>query len=233
MQKKELQKKALDIYIAAFSEDSLRAAYLMGDVGATLREEHRYTEAEAVVQRSLALRRRLLPPNDLAIAGSLNNLGRIYLGERRFPDATKTFEEAIQVRSSTLPPNHPDILQDKALLQHAQDMEEAERRLWVRAGLAGVVSLLSLATLIGCSLWSERRHIVEATRRPLAVKALGIAAYVGLIGSTAFLGAVITDAMALALFPSITSTSSKISNNLESLVECWPSGFPFSPCCRP
>jgi len=50
-------RKALDIDVKALGEKNITVAYLLGDVGAALREQHRYGEAQEIVERSLKLRR--------------------------------------------------------------------------------------------------------------------------------------------------------------------------------
>jgi tetratricopeptide (TPR) repeat protein len=73
-----LFRKAFDIDVRALGEKNVVVAYVMGDIGAALREQGRYAEAQTIVERSVTLRRELLAPNDLSLAGGLNNLGRIY-----------------------------------------------------------------------------------------------------------------------------------------------------------
>jgi tetratricopeptide (TPR) repeat protein len=216
-------RKALDIDVQEMGERSVAVAYVMGDLGAALREEHRYPEAEAIVERSLALRRELLPPNDLSIAGSLNNLGRIYLGERRFSDARQSLEESLRIYVSSLPPDHPRIREDQVLLQRVDNAGARDRNLRKVVLLSWGAALASLAGLVGCNLWSERRHITNPSNRPRWVKALGIASFVGLFGSVGFLGAFATDWFLLTVMPSIDGESSTLRNlgKLGSILGIW------------
>jgi len=70
----------------------------------------------------------LLPPNDPAIAGSLNNLGRIFLGEHRYVDARKALEESLHVYWASLSADHPRVLEGQALLKFADSAEASNNR---------------------------------------------------------------------------------------------------------
>ena len=91
------------------------AAYL-GDLGAAIREQHRYAEAWPPVCRSLAIRRQALPANHPAIAASLDNMSRIAIGEGRLALARALLENAYRINSLAYGPDDPFVRQQAQTL---------------------------------------------------------------------------------------------------------------------
>ncbi len=98
------------------TERDLEYAEYLGDLGAALREQHRYAEAWPPVCRSLAIRRAALPPVHPLIAASLNNMGRIALGEKQFAEARALLEEAYRINLSAYGSQEPLVRQQAQLL---------------------------------------------------------------------------------------------------------------------
>jgi tetratricopeptide (TPR) repeat protein len=217
-------RQALDIDRNALGERNIATAYAMGDLGAALRELHRYGEAQSLVVRSLSLRRELLPRNHLSIAGSLNNLGRIYLAERHYADAREVFEESLHIRQASVPPDQSGIGVDEALLERVSELEAGVHGLIIRMQRPGAAMMASLALLIGFNLWSERRLLADPMATPLAsVQALALLAGLCLMASAGFLGAVGASWLILAAGASIVGDIDTLRplGKLGGLVGAW------------
>jgi tetratricopeptide (TPR) repeat protein len=218
-------RKALDIDTKALGERNIATAYLMGDLGAAIREQYRYGEAQAMVEHSLALRRELVPANDPLIAGGLNNLARVYLAERRYDDARRALDESLDIYVARSV--DAGIRDDRALLERIDNAERNVHELAHWGLVLAAAALGSLAILLACNLWSERRHIATAVNRPMAVRLLGIAATLGLFGSVGILCAVSTDWLMLSAIPWLARDRYTLQNSgkLGFLVGIWISAI--------
>ncbi|MCP4288365.1 MAG: tetratricopeptide repeat protein, partial [Gammaproteobacteria bacterium] len=68
----------------------------------------RYTDAEPLFQRALAIREKVLGPEHPAAAPSLNNLTMLYYAQGRYTDAEPLFQRALAIREKVLGPEHPN-----------------------------------------------------------------------------------------------------------------------------
>jgi tetratricopeptide (TPR) repeat protein len=98
------------------TDRDLEFAEYLGDLGAAIREQHRYAEAWPPVCRSLAIRRAALPKAHPLIAASLNNMGRIALGQKQFPEARVLMEEAYRINLAAYGSHEPLVQQQAQLL---------------------------------------------------------------------------------------------------------------------
>jgi tetratricopeptide (TPR) repeat protein len=145
-------RKALDIDVRALGERNIATSYIMGDVGAALREQHRCNEAQTIVERSLTIYRDLLPPNSPLMATRLNNLARIYLCERRYADARQALQTSLAIYSNRS--IEAGIRSDQALLERVMYAERGGHEPLLWALMLGTGAFVSLV-LLGCSLWSN------------------------------------------------------------------------------
>jgi eukaryotic-like serine/threonine-protein kinase len=86
--------------------DELARAELLTLLGATYRKDGRVAEAEAPLLEALAIRSRLLPPNDLDIASSHFGLGNFYSVSTRYPEARDHYLEALAIRVEAFGEQH-------------------------------------------------------------------------------------------------------------------------------
>ncbi len=82
----------------------VEAANLLNKVGYYLRERARYTEAEPLVQRALAIHEQALGLEHPDTASSLNNLANLYHAQGKYDEAKPLYE----IREQVLGPQHPD-----------------------------------------------------------------------------------------------------------------------------
>jgi tetratricopeptide (TPR) repeat protein len=95
----------IEQYELAFPE----AARLMHQVGTYLDDHAHYIEAEALFQRALAIRERVLGSEHPDTASSLNNLAILYSKRGEDTQAEALFQRALAIRERVLGPDHPYI----------------------------------------------------------------------------------------------------------------------------
>ena len=71
--------------------------------------QDRYTDAEPLYKRSLAIYEKALGPDHPDVALSLNNLAELYRTQGRDADAEPLIKRSLAIREKTLGPNHPDV----------------------------------------------------------------------------------------------------------------------------
>jgi hypothetical protein len=176
------------------------------------------------VEESIAVRRELLPPNHLSIAGGLDNLARIYLGERRLSDARRTAEESLQIYQAALPLNHPRVREIQNLMQRIQNADAREHRLLVTLLQGALATAVGLVVLIGANLWAERRHLADNNAgRSVVAQALSAAGTIGLFGGAAFVVAIGAGWFVADYLPSLADDRNTVRNlgKLTSIIGIW------------
>lgn len=99
------------------------AAFLLNEVGFYLHERGRYFEAEPLLQRALAIRKKVLSPNHPGTAESLNDLVGLYRAKGRYAKARPLYQRALAIREQILGAEHPNTaasLHSLARLYHDQ-----------------------------------------------------------------------------------------------------------------
>src|ERR1051326_9091704 len=71
----------------------------------------KYDDAIPITERALAIREKFVGPDHVAVAQSLNHLGRIYLYKGDYVKAEPLFQRALAMREKLLGPNDIDIAQ--------------------------------------------------------------------------------------------------------------------------
>jgi CHAT domain-containing protein/Tfp pilus assembly protein PilF len=69
----------------------------------------RYSEAEPLYKRALAIREKVLGPDHPDVATSLNNLAALYYIEERYADVELLYERSLAIREKALGPDHPNV----------------------------------------------------------------------------------------------------------------------------
>jgi len=83
--------------------------------------EGRYTEAEALYKRALAIRGKSLGPEHPSVAVTLTELARSYRNQRRYEEAEALYMRAFAIQQKALGPEHIDM---------ARTLEEYASLLW-------------------------------------------------------------------------------------------------------
>jgi tetratricopeptide (TPR) repeat protein len=78
--------------------------------GFIARETGQYADAEALCQRALALREKVLGPDHLDVAQSLNNLALLYYAQGQYDKAEALYQRKLAILEKTHGPRHPDVV---------------------------------------------------------------------------------------------------------------------------
>jgi tetratricopeptide (TPR) repeat protein len=85
------------------------AAQLLNRAGVYLHGRGRYSDAEPLYVRALAIREKALGPEHLDLANSLNNLAELYWVQGQYAKAEPLHHRALAIREKALGPEHPDV----------------------------------------------------------------------------------------------------------------------------
>jgi tetratricopeptide (TPR) repeat protein len=112
------------------------AAQLLNSTGDYLTKSAQYAQAEPLLQRALAIRERVLGPEHLDTATSLNNLAGLYWSQRQYAQAEPLYQRALTIDEKVYGPDHPDVatdLNNLARLYQDQGKYEQAEPLYQRA----------------------------------------------------------------------------------------------------
>jgi tetratricopeptide (TPR) repeat protein len=163
------------------------AGRLLNAAGVYLHERGRYTDAEPLYERALAILEKALGAEHSGVARSLNNLAELYRAQGRYAKAEPLYERSLTIRETALGLEHSDVatsLNNLALLYYDQgSFAKAEplyeRALAIKEKMRGpehpdvATSLNNLATIYLAT--SRSAAAVPIFERSLAIreKALG------------------------------------------------------------
>jgi tetratricopeptide (TPR) repeat protein len=85
------------------------AAGLLHQAGYYLLEHGRYTQAEPLLERALAIREKALGPEHPDVAASLDILAGLYDDQARYAQAKPLYRRALAIRRKALSPEHPHL----------------------------------------------------------------------------------------------------------------------------
>ena len=111
--------QSVDIYRAAYGNQSPLLFMVLDDRGTALRALHRYKEAENDLRASLASGQALVGPNHPWIADPSTELGKILLAEGRDREAIPLLESALRLRERG-DPTSPDLADTRFTLARAR-----------------------------------------------------------------------------------------------------------------
>lgn len=77
---------------------------------AALYDANNFSEAIILAERALAIRERVLGPDDPTVATSLNDLGFFYYMKGDYARAEPPYLRALEIRNKIFPPEHPDVV---------------------------------------------------------------------------------------------------------------------------
>jgi tetratricopeptide (TPR) repeat protein/transcriptional regulator with XRE-family HTH domain len=146
-----------------------------------LRVRAQYEQAETMYQRAIRVKERVLGPEHLQVATSLNGLGQLYWEQGKYEQAEPLFQRALAIYEQQAGPDYPQVaslLENLAALYAEQGNYELAEPLFQRvvsmreqamgSGHAGVA--VSLANLADC--YADQGKYEQA--EPLYQRALAI-----------------------------------------------------------
>jgi tetratricopeptide (TPR) repeat protein len=89
--------------------NEIEIAYSYFRLGWAKDDQGEYKEALVLYEKSLAIRKQLLPPNHLDLTSCYGSIGGVYSSMGEYSKALSYYEKALAIRQQSLPPNHPDL----------------------------------------------------------------------------------------------------------------------------
>jgi tetratricopeptide (TPR) repeat protein len=123
---------ALRKVLAVHSDDPV----VLNNLALTLDAQARYSEAEPLYQRALAIDEKALGPNHPNVATNLNNLAALYKEQGKYSEAEALYQRALAIDEKAFGPNHPNVatnLNNLAALYRAQGKYSEAEALYQRA----------------------------------------------------------------------------------------------------
>src|SRR5215472_15826155 len=87
----------------------IAAAQALHSRGLAAWREGKYSEAEGLYKRALAIREKALGASHPDVAWTLNNLALVYRDQGKYMEAAGLFERALAIRKKALGANHLDV----------------------------------------------------------------------------------------------------------------------------
>jgi tetratricopeptide (TPR) repeat protein len=95
--------------VETYGIETKEAARLLNQAGLYLSERGRIARAEPLFQRALAIKEKVLGPDDPSLATTLNNLATLYNRQGKYAEAGPPLERALAIFEKALGPDHPDV----------------------------------------------------------------------------------------------------------------------------
>lgn len=102
----QMHQQALTINLQQ-GEETFKVAACLNDLAMVYKKQRRFPEAEAQYLRSLAIREKLLQPNDQFVAESLNNIAVLYRTQGKYQQAEEYYLRAHHIKEQLYEPDHP------------------------------------------------------------------------------------------------------------------------------
>ncbi len=123
----------IKIFEKKYGTSNYNLAGLLGSYGDVLIEKKEYKKAEAVMRQSIAVNKKLLPPDDLHQSYGILGLGDVLVKEGRYKEALPYLKRSLAIRKSHLPETSPLIAQSEfaagKCLWHLNQKPEARQLL--------------------------------------------------------------------------------------------------------
>jgi tetratricopeptide (TPR) repeat protein len=167
------QREALDIRRRSAIPDYQQIALIDDAIASCLVDLGYLTQAEASERDALAIREKILDPNSLAVAASLNNLGVVLVRAKRFSEGRQTLEESallLEQCEESEQQRLPDVLGNLGAVYYTQAQNSAplyakaeevyRRKLAAEERILGPSDVRVAATLemLGEILYRERAY---------------------------------------------------------------------------
>ena len=92
-----------------FGPEDPHLATSLNNLAVLYRTQSKYTEAEPLYQRALAIREKALGPEHPHVATSLNNLAFLYYTQGKYAVAEPFYQRSLAIWEKLLGPEHPNV----------------------------------------------------------------------------------------------------------------------------
>ena len=119
-----------------FGKQDPRLATILNSLALLYSKQGKYTEAEPLYQRALAIYENALGPEHPAVALSLNNLAALYQTRGKYAQAEPLYRRALSILTKSLGPDHPSVatmLGNYADLLRKMDRDSEAEKMEARA----------------------------------------------------------------------------------------------------
>ncbi len=97
--------KTIETLSLSFEE----AGALLNQAGLYATDRALYSEAEPMLERSVAIKEKALGPDHPSLATSLNNLANLYRAQGRYEEAEPLYQRDMAITEKALGPDHPEL----------------------------------------------------------------------------------------------------------------------------
>jgi tetratricopeptide (TPR) repeat protein len=94
---------------ARFGADHAYYAVALNKLGIVFQAQGKYTDAEGLFKRALAIRETALGANHSDVGQSLHNLAYLYWTQGKYSEAEGLYKRALAIREHALGSNHPEV----------------------------------------------------------------------------------------------------------------------------
>ena len=88
---------------------SKKAGVLLGKMGVYFYNRAAYAESEPLYQQARTIYEKVLGPDHLDLATTLNNLARLYVAQDRYAEAESLYQQAITIKEKAFGSDHPEL----------------------------------------------------------------------------------------------------------------------------
>ncbi len=119
-----------------FGNQDPRLAISLNNLAELYRAQGKYSEAEPLYQRALAIDEKALGPEHPDLATDLNNLAALYYAQGKHAQAEPLYGRALAIQEKALGPEHPQVatvLENYAALLHKSNRDAEADKMEARA----------------------------------------------------------------------------------------------------
>ena len=109
----------------SFSASDPRLATTLNNLAEVYRTQGRFSEAEPLYRRDLAISEKTLGPNHPDVGMSLNNLASLYQAQGRYAEAEPLYRRSLAILENSKGPDHPDVA---GVLNNLAELYQAQGR---------------------------------------------------------------------------------------------------------
>ncbi|CAF3101797.1 unnamed protein product, partial [Rotaria socialis] len=91
------------------SSNDTDRAHIYHQLGILKNDQGQYQAAVTFYEKSLEIKRKALPEDDVSLADTYGNIGIVYKNMGEYSKALEYYEKSLKIKEISLPPTHPDL----------------------------------------------------------------------------------------------------------------------------